>query len=207
MKEIRVLVPSAIKYLRKISGRSNLRAYRTSRQPIRPSHDLESNGSGPGLHRPHRRGFENRLTMIMSRIVRDIAGICVVDRTVGDVRLGDRSMPFDIRPDRGCAGEGFPVSHTIRVDDVESDQEAITPGLDTMSLPQPDPGVVPLAVNNTRRNDKISLGTLSEKKPDADVNTVTLYGCASRLDVREIAREARSLLIDARQSYRSDMAR
>jgi len=207
MKEIRVLVPSAIKYLRKIPGRSNLRAYRTSRQSIRPSHGLESNGSGPGLHRPHRRGFGNRLTTIMSRIVRDIAGICVVDRTVGDARLGDRSMPFDIRPDRGFAGEGFPVSPTIRVDGVEGDQKATPPGVDTISLSNPDFGDVPPDGKNTGRNEKTSLGTLFSKNPDAHVNTVPLHGCTSRLDVREIAWEARSLLIDVRQSYSSDMKR
>jgi len=178
MKEIRVLVPSAIKYLRKIPGRSNLRAYRTSRQSIRPSHGLESNGSGPGLHRPHRRGFGNRLTTIMSRIVRDIAGICVVDRTVGDARLG-----------------------------VEGDQKATPPGVDTISLSNPDFGDVPPDGKNTGRNEKTSLGTLFSKNPDAHVNTVPLHGCTSRLDVREIAWEARSLLIDVRQSYSSDMKR
>jgi len=207
MKEIRVLVPSAIKYLRKIPGRSNLSAYRTSRQSIRPSRGLQSNGSGSDLHGPYHSGFGNRLTTIMSRIVRDIAGICVVDRTVGDARLGDPSMPFEIKPDRGRAGEGFPVSPTIRVDGVGSDQKATHLGVDTILLSNPDLGDVPPDGKNTGSNEKTNSGTLFSKNPDAHVNTVPLHGGTSRIDVREIAWEARSLLIDVRLSHSSDRKR
>ena len=192
MKDIKCVSSKIITYLDNRLSRLNPYAHR--RLGNFPTSDVGSRSyqSVSGSHGLHQYDFRNRLATVMSKILRDIAGVAV-PINVRPEQMGSQSMAIPIDPNTGVEDNVSSQPPTIAVDVSAEEQKDVISTAGTISLDHPSIGTRSLIPADESHLDS----------PPDDDDLDWFRERSDCIDVKEIAREASSLLIDVRRSRQS----
>ena len=192
MKDIKCVSSKIITYLDNRLSRLNPYAHRRPEDFLTSDVGSRSYQSVSGSHGLHQYDFRNRLATVMSKILRDIAGVAV-PINVQPEQMGSQSMAIPIGPNTGVEDNVSSQPPTIPVDVSADEQTDVISTAGTISLNHSSIGTRSFIPANENHLDS----------PPDDDDLDRFRERADCIDVKEIAREASSLLIDVRRSRQS----
>ncbi len=193
MKDIKCVSSKIITYLDNRLSRLNPYAHRRLGNFLTSDVGSRSYQSVSGSHGLHQYDFRNRLATVMSKILRDIAGVVAPISVRTEEQMGSQSMAIPIDPNTGVEDNVSSQPPTIAVDVSADEQTGVISTAGTISLNHPSIGTRSLIPADESHLDS----------PPDDDDLDWFRERADCIDVKEIAREASSLLIDVRRSRQS----